>query len=209
MDESVLMHKLCGALEELSTSDELLKMVAYIVDDWLNNKEMSFQMLTARFLITFGEKGETFVFLLTKSLDKVIGLMDRCLEVSENEMGVYKVRMLVAKYHPLIYLEMKKRSLPHLCKELRAIPVNKEPPVIRVEAELFSGERVIFEIGADDVSEILDAIEEANREELKRLLTRFLSVSSNNEEECEEEDGENNITSKKVTTSRCRIITSM
>ncbi|MEM1899562.1 MAG: hypothetical protein QXN90_03240 [Zestosphaera sp.] len=89
------------------------------------------------------------------------------------------------------------------------MPVNKEPPVIRGEAELFSGKRVIFEIGADDVSEILDAIEEANREELKRLLTRFLSVSSNNEEECEEEDGENNITSKKVTTSRCRIITSM
>ncbi|MEM1604548.1 MAG: hypothetical protein QXN90_03235 [Zestosphaera sp.] len=110
MDESVLMRKLCGVLEELSTSDELLKMVAYLVDDWLDNKEMSLQMLTARFLMAFGKKGEVIVFLLTSPPDKVIKLMDRCLEVSENEMGVYKVRMLVAKYNPHVYLEAHLRS---------------------------------------------------------------------------------------------------
>lgn len=209
MKESVVIHELCDTLEEFAANGELLDMVVHIVDDWLSNKEMSSQMLVSRFLLAFGEKGEKIALLLTGPLTEVIMLMDKCLETSENKVGIYRARTLVAKYHPLIYFERRKRSSPNLTNTLRAMPVNKEPVVIRIEAELSSGKRTILEIDMDDVGEILDAVKEASREELQNLLTRFLDAFGESEEECKERDEENDVTSKRVTMNRCRIITSI
>lgn len=204
MEETGVVREVCSALEELG-KDELLSTLTSVVEYWLSNKEMDPAMLYLGLLMGFGKGGAVLINLLKEEPVKVTSQLDLCLESTENRLAVYRVRGFVAKYHPLVYVESRKRLAPHLTRQLIAIPIKKNPVIVRIEARLNNGENVVLEIDVDDVNEILEAVKGADRGELLGLLTRFLDDSRN----IEADEGENDDTNGGVASNRCPVVMDM
>lgn len=163
---------LCDILREFGKS-ELLDAFERVIHVWLSNDMMDFMSLYKMALLTFGEKGEGFILLLTTDIEKVLLALDKCFEnVDDDE--VIKIREFIAKYYPLLHVEVRKRSVPYLATQFRAIPVNRKPVVIRIEAKTIGGKDIILEIGMSDISMILDAVKEVDKGAFLKLIAPVL-----------------------------------
>lgn len=187
MEEADVTREVCDTLEEFG-GGELLGALANIIDDWLFNKEMDPTMLYARLLIGFGKGGAILITLLRERTPGVISLLDECLEKTENKLAIYRVRGFIAKYHPLVYMEERRRLAPYLVRQLNATPMKRDPVVIRVEAQLNNGQSVILEMDMSDIGKILSAVKEANERELLETFTHLSDNPCDAESDCSEEE---------------------
>lgn len=169
--EEVELEKPCVVIEEIARTPELVKILEDFFEDYVNNHRISIEMFVARLLILLGrDKGEVLLNLLHRNYDELAPIIEKCVEKIESSVSAYRVLGLIAKYHPLLFMATNRRMRPNSILDLRITPVRIDPLILRLEATLVSGKKIVLEMSLNNVREILNTIKAMNSQKLKEIF---------------------------------------